>query len=100
MKGIGSFFIGALVGAAVMFSAMKYHIVRADDGLHMIPKLAAEFGDGYVDIRQFDLADWDEHRKLAAAIIRDGQGELIGDSSQSSFRQTLEDVLSTLGEGS
>lgn len=100
MKGIGSFFIGAIVGAAVMFGTMKYHIVRADDGMHMVPKLAAEFGDGYVDIREFDLADWNEHRKLAAALVRDGKGDLVGESANNSLRQTLENVLSTLGEGS
>lgn len=91
-----SFVLGAVVGAAAAVGALKYHVVQAEDGLHLVPKVTAEFGDVYVDIRSFDFNDWNEHRGLAAALVKADKSHLIEDTSLNVFRQSLNDALDGL----
>lgn len=60
-----------------MFTSLKFHVVRAEDGFHLIPKMTSDFSEVYVDIRQFDLQDWDNHRSLAVAIVQAEKGYLL-----------------------
>ena len=98
MKGFGGFLLGLVVGGAIVFGSLKYHIVRAEDGFHTVPKLSSQFSQTYVDIRRFDLADWDEHRTLAIALVRADKGHLLKDSASSSLRRSVDGVLEMLGE--
>lgn len=97
MNRLSTLIMGALIGAAAMFTAMKFHVVRADDGVHMIPKVSAELGGAYVDIREFDASQWDEHRALAVAIVNADKDYLLKDSAASTFRSTVDSVLQSLG---
>ena len=63
MNRVSSFFAGILLGAVTMFVAMQFYIVRANDGFHLIPKLAAKLENPYVDIRKFTLNDWQNRRR-------------------------------------
>lgn len=96
MSRFPSFVAGLLVGAVMVYVSLKFHIVRANDGFHMIPKLSAEFGETYVDIRQFNLTDWDDHPSLAIAITRADKGELLQNSASESLRHAVDGVLNTL----
>ncbi len=53
MARLGSFLVGIAVGGAAVFTGLKYHVVRANDGVHLVPKLQAQFDEAYVDIRKF-----------------------------------------------
>ncbi|MCO6457359.1 MAG: hypothetical protein J5I93_18830 [Pirellulaceae bacterium] len=97
MGRLSSFLAGLLVGAAVMFTALKYHVVRANDGWHLIPKLQSDFSQTYVDVRQFTPADWNEHRELAVAIVKADKGHLMSDSALGHVRQAVDSVLHNLG---
>ena len=97
MNRLSTLLMGVFVGAAPMFTAMKYHVVRADDGVHMIPKVSAELGGAYVDIREFDASQWDDNRALAVAIVNADKDYLLKDSAASSFRSTVDSVLQSLG---
>jgi hypothetical protein len=97
MNRLSTLLIGALIGAAAMFTAMKYHVVRAEDGLHMIPKVSAELSGAYVDIREFDASHWDDHRALAVSIVNADKEYLLKDSAASTFRHTVDSVLHSLG---
>lgn len=99
MQRIQGFVLGVFCGALLGIGALKYHLVRAEDGLHLVPKMSADFTDPYVDIRQFDLRDWDRHRSLAAAMMRANKGDLLQDSATASLRNSLNDVLDTLNVG-
>lgn len=93
MGRLGHFVIGLMVGGVLVFTALKYHVVRAEDGFHLIPKLTAEFSQAYVDIRPFDLDDWAEHQTLAIAISRAGRSDLLQDAALVSLRGAVERVF-------
>jgi len=88
-----NFLLGIIVGGGLMFCALTYHVVRAADGFHLVPKLQAGFGESYVDIRDFTVNDWTEHRALAAAIIRAGKEDVMAGSAEESFRSGVRESL-------
>ena len=85
-----------VVGAALLWGAMHYHIVRADDGVYMVPKLSKNLAAPYVDIRQFTLNDWQQHRTLAAAIVQSNKSHLLADTSLSQFRASISSLVEGL----
>lgn len=101
MSRMSSFFMGMIVGAVGLFIIMQFYVVRAKDGLHLVPKLAAKLENPYVDIRNFSLADWQNHQPLAVAILKANQGNLMQDSSFNNIKQaaqkTLDQITGTKG---
>lgn len=90
------FLLGVAVGAAGMFGGMNYHLVKASDGIHVVPKVTAELEDAYVDIREFDKEDWDEHRSLAIALVKAEKSDLIGDNFMYELQNSVNNVLEGL----
>ena len=99
-KHTGGFLIGLLLGGMIVFVGLKYHVVRASDGYHLIPKMSANFSEAYVDIREFTFADWDNHRPLAAAMVAAGEGDLLGESADQQLRSSLDTALRALNNRS
>ncbi len=93
MNRLTSFLLGVVVGAGGLAIAMNYHVVRASDGLHLVPKLAAKFEQPYVDIRSFTLQDWQQHQSLAMAIMKANKGDMMKDSGLDSFKRSTQNVL-------
>lgn len=91
-----SFLLGMVCGAVLLGSAMHYHFVRSSKGLLMVPKITKGLDDTYVDIREFQLSDWQQHRSLAAALMKSDRSELLADNSLSTFRQSIDGVLDGL----
>ncbi len=95
MNRSGFFLAGLFVGVALTFVGLKYHVVRASDGVHLVPKLTADFREPYMDIREFSLSDWNNHRTLAAAIMRSNRSQIMQsntlDGIRSSVNQTLDE---------
>ena len=96
MNRVSSFFAGILLGAVTMFVAMQFYIVRANDGFHLIPKLAAKLENPYVDIRKFTLNDWQNRQPLAVAIMKANRGNLMQDSALGGFKQAAQKTLDQL----
>lgn len=90
------FFFGMITGAALLFVAMHYHVVRGNDGVFLVPKISNNLSDVYVDTREFQLGDWQQHKPLAAAIMQSNQTHLLEDSSLSSFRSTISGLVDGL----
>jgi hypothetical protein len=97
MKRTTSFLLGVIVGAVILYAAMTYHVVRSDDGLHLVRKVSSGLGDAYVDIRQFNAARWNEHKSLAVALIYADKEELLSESAMSNVRQAARSALESLG---
>jgi hypothetical protein len=97
MGRLGSFIGGLAVGGVAVFVGLKYHVVRAGDGFHLIPKLQAQFDEAYVDIRQFGFEDWNKHRALAVAMVQAEKGYLMQETTTDSLRQSVDNVLQGLG---
>jgi hypothetical protein len=93
MKRLTTFVMGMAVGAAILLGALKYHVVRANDGLHLVPKLDAQLAGTYADIRAFTIADWAQNPDLAAALIDAGQRDLVEGSAKDALRNRLDQFL-------
>jgi len=93
MSRFGSFLIGAAVGAGGVYGSLTHHVVRAEDGFHTVPKLSAEFAETYVDIRAFDLDEWNDHRSLAMALVKAERGDLLKQSADESLERSIRGAL-------
>ncbi len=96
MGRLGTFFFGVAVGAGLVFGSLKYHVLRARDGLHVVPKVSSSFEDAYVDIRQFGPSDWNQHRTLTASLIKANKEDLMADTAAYSLRSSLRSALDGL----
>ena len=92
MQKLQGFVIGLLVGAGVMFVALKYHIVRSDQGFHMIPKVSAALSAPYTDIREFSVEDWRSHQDLVLSIAKSKNTALQEAAAKGTVDNTLEDA--------
>ncbi len=93
------FIYGMICGAALLYMAMHYHVVRGNEGVFLVPKISNELSNAYVDIRHFKLEDWQEHKTLAAAIMRSNRSHLLEDASLGSFRETTRALVDGLFGG-
>jgi hypothetical protein len=93
MRRIWIFISGILVGAALTYSAMNYHIVRANDGLHVVPKVKAQLALTYADIRAFSVADWARNADLAAALMNANRRDLVDNAISDSVDNSLDKWL-------
>jgi hypothetical protein len=93
MNRLTSFLLGIVVGAVGLYLSMNYYIVRASDGLHFVPKLAAKIEFPYFDIREYTLTDWQTHQVLAASIIRSNKTNLLEGSAFESLRRSTNQML-------
>ncbi|MCE9547408.1 MAG: hypothetical protein K8T25_18205 [Planctomycetia bacterium] len=93
---MGRFLMGFVVGGGAVLGALRYHVVRANDGVHFVPKMAATLSDTYVDVRSYTSKDWSAHPAVAAALVRDGQGNLIANADVNSLWNGAEGMLKSL----
>ena len=92
------FIMGFIVGGATVLGALRYHVVRAADGVHFVPKMSATLSETYVDIRQYTPQEWSNHQAVAAALIRDGKGNLVQGAAVDSLWNGAEGLLKSLGK--
>ncbi len=78
---INAIFFGAIIGGAAVFGAQRYHFVRAADGIEVVPKMSSTFEDTYVDVRAFSVADWANHKMLAASLATNNKSHVFGDAN-------------------
>jgi hypothetical protein len=85
--------MGMATGAMLLHGATMYHVVRAGDGVHFIPKQPPRLAETYVDIRTYSVDDWSEHTQLASAIVQAGQQQLLGESAVGTVREKINELL-------
>lgn len=93
MRRWGTFVIGMAVGAVVLYVALGYHLIRASDGLHVIPKVNSGLADTYVDVTQFGPADWANHVDVALALAQAGRRDLIESAATGALDRGLDRLL-------
>lgn len=77
MRRLFAMAFGVLLGAAAMFIAFKFHVVRTKDDWVFVPKPSASLGDAYVDVREWDTAEWTKHSQLVKALVLTGRADLV-----------------------
>jgi hypothetical protein len=93
MPRLPSFFAGVVSGAALLYVAMNFHVLRAGDGFHLVAKQPPRLSDVYVDIRGFSMADWANHPQLAAALVQSNREYLLGGSAAGAFQENAKQLL-------
>ena len=77
MRRLFALAFGILLGAAAMFVAFKFHVVRIKDDWVFVPKPSASLVDAYVDVREWDTAEWTKHTQLVKALVLTGHADLV-----------------------
>lgn len=93
MNRLSSFVLGIGFGVVGLYITMHFSLVRAGDGFHLVPKIAAKFENPYTDIRSFKLANWQRKQPLALSILRAKKGYLLEDQSLVAFKQSTQSIL-------
>ena len=93
---ISAFVFGFIAGGVVVLGSLKYHVVKADDGLHLVPKMSVTLSETYVDVRHFDARDWSAHPSLTAALVRAGKNDLIKGAAIDSLFDGVEGLLQSM----
>ncbi len=99
MSRLTTFLLGIVVGAASLFVAENYYVVRSTESFHLVPKVAAKLEFPYRDIRNYSIEDWKKNVSLGAAIVRANKPDLMVDSL-TSVKHNFESILKSLGGGS
>ncbi len=76
-----------------MQGVTTYHVVRASNGFHLIPKQPSRLGETFVDIRSFTMTDWTARPQLASALVQANQQQLLGDSAVAALRDKAQQLL-------
>jgi hypothetical protein len=95
MSRLSSFLLGTVTGAALLYVAMSYHLVRATDGIHFVAKRPARFAEAFVDIRSFSMADWASRPQLAADLVQADKQYLLGDAAAAAIEGKVQQLLPT-----
>ena len=93
MRRIWTFISGIMVGGALIYFAMNYHLVHAKDGLHVVPKIDAQLALTYADIREFTVADWAKNGDLAAALMNANRRDLVDSAVGATLDNSLDKWL-------
>jgi hypothetical protein len=93
MRRWSMFFLGVAVGGLLIYSALNYHVIRARDGMHLVPKVDAQLAGTYVDIREFTLRDWVDHREVLAALHAAKREDLLPTAVGDAVTNTVDRLL-------
>lgn len=77
MPRVFSFLLGVAAGVMLCYGATNYHVVRAQDGFHLVHKSRARLAEAYVDVRGYGVSDWASHAELASALVAENKQSLM-----------------------
>ena len=90
-----TWFIGGVIAGVVgLLVVQQYHIVRNDEGVHLVPRVSAGYDDIYVDIREFDFADWQDHEAVAMALVKSEKEDLVNSAAVDSVHNSINSFFS------
>ena len=89
MRRLFAMAFGVLLGAAAMFMAFKFHVVRTKDDWVFVPKPSASLVDAYVDVREWDTAEWTKHTQLVKALVLTGRADLVRQAVTNRWKDKL-----------
>jgi hypothetical protein len=93
MSKMSTFLLGMVAGAGLLHCVTTYHVVRANDGYHLVGKQPARLSETYVDIRAFTMNDWASHPQLASALVQANQQKLLGESATGALEEKARQIL-------
>src|SRR5262245_65128185 len=89
MQRVMSFLLGVAAGVMLCWGATNYHVVRANDGFHIVQKQRARLAEAYVDVRAFGVGDWAKHPELATALAAGDQQSVMAGAASNTVQGGL-----------
>jgi hypothetical protein len=87
------FLLGMVAGALLIYATMHFHLVRAQDGFHVVDKQPPRLTEAYVDVRSFGMTDWGDHPQLATAVMEADKPQLLGDSARGAVQDGINQIM-------
>ncbi len=93
MRRLMTFIFGMVTGGVLLYGALNYHIIRANDGFHLVPKTGTRLAGTYVDIREMTVADLANHADILDALIRANKQQLLKNTATGALQNGLDRLL-------
>jgi hypothetical protein len=93
MKRLSTFIFGMVAGGLLIYGALNYHLLKADDGLHLVPKVDASLACTYADIRTFGPGDWATHPEIAMALFKANRTDLLESAAPGALQIGIDRLL-------
>jgi hypothetical protein len=93
MRRLSTFIFGMVAGGILIYMALNFHLIRANDGMHLVPKVESKLAATYVDVRSFAAADWLAHKDVAMALVRAERGDLLESMAADSLANDIDRLL-------
>ncbi|MCH2115335.1 MAG: hypothetical protein MK171_10555 [Pirellulales bacterium] len=97
MRRLTTFFLGMIAGAVLLCGTLNYHVIRAKEGLHLIPKTHSRLAATYLDIRNFTVIDLANHPEVVQALIRANKQELMESAAVDTLQNGIDRFLDRTG---
>lgn len=85
-----NFVLGVVVGFFLYHAATNYHLVYANDGVHLVAKVQPRLAESYVDVRSFTPADWAKHPQLMLDLQQAGKGHVLTGAAADAVNNAVE----------
>lgn len=85
MRRVIAWMMGVCVGAAIMFAAFQFHLIRTQQRFLLVRKQQADWRDAYVDVREWSYRDWTNHPRLSENLVAAGHGDVVVRSGADNF---------------
>lgn len=85
--------LGMVIGFGICMVAMTYHIVYANDGVHLIAKIPARLEQPFVDLRGMSPQELAENPKLVAAIHAAKKDHLLAEEAKAQLEKKVDDLF-------
>jgi len=82
-----------VVGGLLIYGGLNYHIINTPSGLHLVPKVNSTLAETYVDVRGWGVAEWMQHKDVAAALLAADRQDLMQSAAEDSIRTGLDRIL-------
>lgn len=93
MRRLPTFMFGMIVGGLLIYGSLNYHVINASSGLHLVPKVDSTLAETYVDVRGWGMADWMQHKDVAAALLAANRQDLMQSAAEDSIRAGIDRVF-------
>lgn len=96
MTRITYLFVGMVLGGLLVVGALKYHVLKTNNGFEFVPKREVSFANTYVDIRNFTTSDWTDNAELVRAIVDSDRTDLLESSMRDNLDRTVSGWLNNI----
>lgn len=93
MRRLSTFIFGMATGGLLIYVALNYHLIHAQGGLHLVPKVESKLAATYIDVRSFTPSDWARHADVAMALLRAQRGDLMQSAAADSIWNAADQLL-------